>query len=119
MADPKHNDEIINAASHMVDDVIRRWVIAGLVFTAREVVKETPGDPLFEVRRTLAVDTLKQPDDMNVVRLTQNILSVDPAFFIHASVLEVGQDVFLQTLAELWTEIACLVYPELVPTSAG
>ena len=105
------NEEIKNAARFMTDTEMTGWVIAGLMWTAKTVLSENPSTTDYAVRRKLAVFVSKEPDNQNIVRQVQNLISVDIDVCSKATVDLVGQVLFLQKIAEMWTHIAKGEFP--------
>ena len=107
------NDQIKNAANFMEDPELRRWLVAGMAYTARLVLSEPPvADGA--VRRALADQVALEPDNPNQIRILQNLFSVDPEVFVFSTVEAVGQDLLLAKIAGMWSLLAEKAFPELV-----
>lgn len=104
-------NELPNAVALMRDVDFRDWLMAAGAYQARVVLGEPAATPDHAVRVKLAQDVLMSPE-MLLDRLV-NVVATDPEVAGRGvTPAVVGQPLILQKVADIWTSLARLSFPQ-------
>jgi hypothetical protein len=104
-------NEIPNAVTLRRDNDFRDWVIACIGYQARLVLTESTGTNEYEARRRLAAAAILDPAQFGDRMV--NVLATDPAIASQGDTVQlVTQELLISKVAEVWTPLAKLLYPD-------